>query len=119
MPCSDDEVNTVTTMGPAGLQQLIISWETDSNYQPMFQGKMVPFFRNLFQQVGFTPTQDFKPQLLENGGFDFGPFGTAAVGDDVYFKLVQNLQDSFAMTAWQMVKEGQEPFSDVLSTRSS
>ena len=78
---------------------------------------MVPFFRNLFQQVGFTPTEDFKPQLLENGGFDFGPFGTAAVGDDVYFKLVQNLQDSFAMTAWQMVKEGTEPFSDVLSTQ--
>jgi hypothetical protein len=116
MPCSDDEVNTVTTMGPAGLQQLIIHWETDSNYQPMFQGKMVPFFRNMFQQVGFIATENFKPQLLENGGFDFGPFGTAAVGDDVYFKLVQNLQDSFALTAWQMVKEGQEPFSDVLTT---
>jgi hypothetical protein len=117
MPCSDDEVNTVTSMGPAGLQQLIIGWETSSMYQPMFQGKMVSFFRNLFQQVGFTPTQDFKNQLLENGGFDFGPFGTAAVGDDVYFKLVQNLQDSFALTAWQMVKEGTEPFSDVLSTQ--
>jgi hypothetical protein len=116
MPCSDDEVNTVTTMGPAGLQQLIIGWETDSNYQPLFQGKMIPFFRNLFQQVGFIATENFKPQLLENGGFDFGPFGTAAVGDDVYFKLVQNLQDSFALTAWQMVKEGQQPFSDVLST---
>ena len=79
---------------------------------------MLPFFRNLFQQVGFTPTQDFKPQLLENGGFDFGPLGTGAVGDDVYFRLVQNLQDSFAMTAWQMVKEGTEPFSDVLTTQA-
>ena len=78
---------------------------------------MIPFFRNLFQQVGFTPTDDFKPQLLENGGFDFGPLGTGAVGDDVYFKLVQNLQDSFALTAWQMVKEGTEPFSDVLTTK--
>ena len=117
MPCSDAEVNTVETMGPAGLQQLIITWETGSTYQPLFQGKMIPFFRNLFQQVGFTPTDDFKPQLLENGGFDFGPLGTGAVGDDVYFKLVQNLQDSFAMTAWQMVKEGTEPFSDVLTTK--
>jgi hypothetical protein len=117
MPCTDAEVNTVTTMGPAGLQQLIISWETGATYQPLFQGKMLPFFRNLFQQVGFTPTQDFKPQLLENGGFDFGPLGTGAVGDDVYFRLVQNLQDSFAMTAWQMVKEGTEPFSDVLTTK--
>ena len=117
MPCSDAEVSTVETMGPAGLQQLIISWETGSTYQPLFQGKMIPFFRNLFQQVGFTPTDDFKPQLLENGGFDFGPLGTGAVGDDVYFRLVQNLQDSFAMTAWQMVKEGTEPFSDVLTTK--
>jgi hypothetical protein len=117
MPCTDTEVNTVETMGPAGLQELIITWETSSSYQPLFQGKMIPFFRNLFQQVGFTATQDFKNQLLENGGFDFGPFGTSAVGDDVYFKLVQNLQDSFALTAWQMVKEGTEPFSDVLTTQ--
>ena len=107
MPCSDDEVNTVDDDGPgraAGADHQL--GRPARTYQPMFQGKMVPFFRNLFQQVGFTPTQDFKPQLLENGGFDFGPFGTAAVGDDVYFKLVQNLQDSFALTAWQMVKEG-------------
>ena len=117
MPCSDADVNTVVTMGPAGLQQLIITWMTDPTFQMQFQGKMIPFFRNLFQQVGFTPTDDFKPQLLENGGFDFGPLGTGAVGDDVYFKLVKNLQDSFAMTAWQMVKEGTEPFSDVLSTQ--
>ncbi|HLK88242.1 MAG TPA: hypothetical protein VKZ18_00030, partial [Polyangia bacterium] len=117
MPCSDADVTTVQSMGAAGLQQLIITWMTDPSFQPQFQGKMIPFFRNLFQQVGFTPTQDFKNQLLENGGFDFGPFGTAAVGDDVYFKLVQNLQDSFALTAWQMVKEGTEPFSDVLTTQ--
>jgi hypothetical protein len=117
MPCSDDDVNVVESMGPAGLQQLIITWVTDASFQPQFQGKMVPFFRNVFQQVGFTPTQDFKNQLLENGGFDFGPLGTNAVGDDVYSKLVQNLQDSFALTAWQMVKEGTEPFSDVLTTQ--
>ncbi len=117
MPCSDDEVNTVQSMGPAGLQELIIGWTTGAAYQPKFEGKMVSFFRNMFQQVGFTPTENFKPQLLENGGFDFGPLGTAAVGDDVYFKLVQNLQDSFALTAWEMVKEGTEPFSDVLTTQ--
>src|SRR5580698_854241 len=116
MPCTDDEVATVQSMGPAGLQQLIITWESSATFQPQFQGKMIPFFRNLFQQVGFTPTDDFKPQLLENGGFDFGPLGTGAVGDDVYFRLVQNLQDSFARTAWQMVQEGTEPFSDVLTT---
>jgi hypothetical protein len=116
LPCSDDDVNTVKSMGPAGLQKLIITWMSDSKFQPLFRGKMIPFFRNMFQQVGFTPTENFKPQLLENGGFDFGPLGTGAVGDDVYFKLVQNLQDSFALTAWQMVQEGTEPFSDVLTT---
>ena len=57
LPCSDDEVNTVQAMGPAGLQQLIISWTTGSTYQPMFQDKMISFFRNAFQQTGFTPTK--------------------------------------------------------------
>src|SRR5262249_9530989 len=80
MPCSDTEVSTVQSMGPAGLQELIINWTTSASYQSMFQGKMVPFFRNMFQQVGFIATENFKPQLLENGGFDFGPLGTAAVG---------------------------------------
>jgi len=114
--CTDDDVNTVETMGAAGLQQLISTWMTNTTFQPQFQGKLVPFFRNLFQQTGFTATEDFKPQLLENGGFDFGPFGTSAVGDDVYFKLVQNLRDSFALTAWQMVFEG-DPFTEVLTTQ--
>ncbi|HXJ19645.1 MAG TPA: hypothetical protein VMT03_05375 [Polyangia bacterium] len=116
LPCTSDEVDSVQTMGAAGLQQLIIGWMTSQADQPLFKAKMIPFFRNMFQQVGFTPTQDFKNQLLQNGGFDFGPLGTAAVGDDVYAKLVQNLQDSFALTAWQMVQEGTEPFSDVLTT---
>jgi len=57
----------------------------------------VGFFRNSFQQTGFTPNEDFKPQLLENGGFDFGPLGIYA--DDAFPRLVQNLQDSFALTA--------------------
>ncbi len=114
--CTDEDVNTITSMGAAGLQQLIKTWITDTTtYQSQLKGKLVPFFRNLFQQTGFTATEDFKNQLLQNGGFDFGPFGTGAVGDDVYFKLVQNLQDSFALTAWQMFLEG-EPFSDVLTT---
>jgi hypothetical protein len=114
--CSDSEVATVQAMGPAGVQQLIDSWTTDPNQQQAFAGKLIPLFRNMFQQVGFTATQDFKNQLLQNGGFDFGPFGTGAVGDDVYFRLVQNLQDSFALTAWQMIGEG-DPFSNVLTTQ--
>ena len=74
---------------------------------------MVGFFRNMFQQTGFIPTEDFKLQLLTNGGFDFG--GTQPhVGDDAFPLLVQNLQDSFALTAWQLVKEGR-PFTETLT----
>ena len=40
LPCSDDEVNTVQTMGPAGLQQLIIGWESSSTYQPRLTGSV-------------------------------------------------------------------------------
>ena len=80
-----------------GLRTLITTWTTGSDFQPLFHDKMVFFFRNAFQQTGFTPTEDFKMQLLENGGFDFGPLGTGAVGDDAFARLVQNLQDSFAL----------------------
>jgi hypothetical protein len=116
LPPTDAEVATLVASGAAGLQQLIINWTTTAATQPLFQAKMMFFFRNAFQQIGFTPTVDFQPQLLQNGGFDFGPLGTAAVGDDAFARLVQNLQDSFAMTAWQLVQEGQ-PFTQVLTTQ--
>lgn len=112
----DADVQAVGASGAAGLQKLIISWTTDTSTQPLFGGKMLFFFRNTFQQTGFTPGDDFKPQLLQNGGFDFGPFGTSAVGDDAYFRLVQNLQDMFARTAWQIVQDG-APFSETLTTQ--
>jgi hypothetical protein len=115
MPPTDEDVALVTTTGGAGLQQLVSSWQTTDPYREMFAAKMIGFFRNAFQQTGFTPTEDFKVQLLQNGGFDFGPFGTSAVGDDAFPRLVQNLQDSFARTAWQLVQEGR-PFTDVLTT---
>ncbi len=114
-PPTDDDVALVTQSGAAGLQQLISTWLTTDPYRTSFGDKMVGLFRNVFQQTGFTPTEDFKPQLLTNGGFDFGPIGTRAVGDDAFPRLVQNLQDSFAMTAWQLVREGR-PFTEVLTT---
>jgi hypothetical protein len=113
---TDDEVAKLTQSGAAGLQELISAWVTDPAYQASFRDKMLVFLRNAFQQTGFTPTEDFKPQLLENGGFDFGPFGTSALGDDAFALLVQNLEDSFARTAWQLVSDGQ-PFSEVLTTQ--
>lgn len=111
---TDADVERVTTSGAAGLQELIAGWISDTTTQPFFRDKMLFFFRNAFQQVGFTPTEDFKPQLLENGGFDFGPLGYR--GDDAFARIVQNLQDSFALTAWQLVMEGR-PFTETLTTK--
>jgi hypothetical protein len=116
LPPTDADVAAVTASGAAGLQTLINTWITDAQFSGTFQSKMVFFFRNFFQQTGFSPGDDFKPQLLENGGFDFGPLGTGAVGDDAFARLVMNLQDSFALTAWQTVAENR-PFTDTLNTR--
>jgi hypothetical protein len=115
MSPTDEEVALVTTSGAAGLQQLVAKWQTDPAFIKLFEGKMVGFFRNAFQQTGFTPTEDFKLQLLTNGGFDFGPGGARLAGDDAFPRLVQNLQDSFAKTAWQIVQEGRS-FTEVLTT---
>jgi len=114
MPVTDDDVAKVTMKGAAGLQELISTWMTDMQLQNAVQAKMVGLFRNMFQQTGFVPTEDFKLQLLQNGGFDFGG-STRNIGDDAFPRLVQNLQDSFALTAWQLVKEGR-PFTETLTT---
>src|ERR1700704_3693076 len=97
-------------------QQLIDTRLTDAATLPFFKAKMIFFFRSVFQQIGFTPTVDFQNQLLQNGGFDFGPFGAAAVGDSSYAGLVQNLQDEFALTAWQLIQEGSS-FLETLTTQ--
>jgi hypothetical protein len=108
---SDDDVNVVTNMGATGLRNLVNSWIT----APEFRDRMVNYFRNYFQQQGFVATEDFKIQLLQNGGFDFANSGTNAIGDDAYVRLLQNLEDMFALTAWQLIADGR-PFSDVLTT---
>jgi hypothetical protein len=112
LPPTDADVATVTMNGAAGLQTLISTWMTQPEFQPNFREKMLFFFRNAFQQTGFNPAEDFKPQLLTNAGFDF----QGAPGDDVYPRLVQNLEDSFALTAWQLMTEGR-PFNEVITTR--
>jgi hypothetical protein len=110
---TDAEAALVSGSGAAGLQQLINSWMTQADTQAAFRDKMIFLFRNLFQQTGFVPTEDFKPQLLTNGGFDFGGFG--GPGDDAFTLLVQNLQDSFAQTTWALIAEGR-PFTETLTT---
>src|SRR4030095_15047644 len=64
MAPTDEDVALVTSTGAAGLQQLVATWQTTDPYKDMFAAKMVGFFRNAFQQTGFTPTEDFKIQLL-------------------------------------------------------
>ncbi len=111
MTPTDDEIALATAQGAQGLQTLIDGWTADPTLQPMYRDRMVAFFRNTFQQTGFNPAEDFKPQLLTNGGFDFA----ATPGDDIFQRLVQNIQDSFAMTAWQLIADGR-PFNEVLTT---
>ena len=108
---TDDEIAAVTANGAAGLQTLIDTWTTDTATLAQYREKMLFFFRNSFQQTGFNPAEDFKPQLLTNGGFDFAN----TPGDDIFARLVQNLEDSFALTAWQLIADGR-PFTDVLTT---
>lgn len=118
LPATDAELQAVQTAKDpqAAIGELIDGW-TSADQAPAyaaFHDKLVVFFRNSFQQTGFTPTEDFKLQLLENGGFDFGPLGIYA--DDAFPRLVQNIQDSFALTAWEIVAAN-EPFTEVLTTQ--
>jgi hypothetical protein len=114
---TEEEVKTLVQAQaadrPAVLEQLIDGW-INAKHAEQFRSKMLLLFKNVFQQTGFNPTEDFKPQLLENGGFDFGPVGI--YGDDAFPRLVQNLEESFARTAWEFVATDQ-PFTQVLTTQ--
>ena len=112
---TDEEVSKLEADGQVGLKQLIHGYVNDAATQEAFRDKMLVFFRNAFQQAGFLPAEDFKFQLLQNGGFDFAG-GARSVGDDAYPRLVQSIEDSFALTAWALVQEGR-PFSEVLTTQ--
>jgi hypothetical protein len=115
MPPTDEEVALVTTSGAAGLQQLVAKWQTGDAFIKLFEGKMIGFFRNAFQQTGFTPTEDFKLQLLTNGGFDFGPGGARLAGDDAFRALCRTFRTASRRPPWQIVQEGR-PFTEVLTT---
>ena len=115
---TEAEVQQVVSAPDAeqAIQALIDTWiSPDNELYGFFKDKMLVFFTNTFQQKGYTPTEDFKPQLLENGGFDLGPIGV--YGDDAFPKLNQNIQESFARTAFMIMENGQ-PFTDVLTTRT-
>src|SRR5260221_4563552 len=116
---TEAEVQSVTTATDPkqALMGLIDTWTSPdhADLYDKFREKMIFFFTNAFQQKGFTPTEDFKHQLLENAGFDLGPLGI--YGDDAFPRLVQNLEESFARTAWDIAAAGR-PFTEVLTTPS-
>jgi hypothetical protein len=117
-PTEAEIQSVVTAPDPhAQLKTLIDTWTSPEHpeFYGFFKDKWLTFFTNSFEQIGFAPTEDFKPQLLEYGGFDLNPL--YIYGDDAFPKLTQNLQESFARTAFNIVEKGL-PFTDVLTTRT-
>jgi hypothetical protein len=105
-------VNAPEEERAAVLRTMISNW-INTEHTDRFEAKMIPYFVNLFQQKGFVPTEDFKLQLLENGGFDFNVLGF--FGDTAFPALVRNIEESFARTAWEFVANN-EPFTRTLTT---
>ncbi len=73
---------------------------------PEYEAKMRTFFGIAFQQVQVT-TADFQDQSIGPiGGLNGTPFDQ---------QLLQNLHESFARTAIELIKEGR-PFSETMNT---
>jgi hypothetical protein len=104
---TDEDLKAGAT--PSGLQGLIDAWMAT----PQFQDKMILFFGNAFQQTSLA-VLDFEFQLRKRpGAFDL-PYGI--FGDGAFPLLFQNLKESFARTALELIAEGR-PFTDVLTTQ--
>jgi hypothetical protein len=101
LPATDAEVGAVTDGGMPALQALITGWIASGPTQAGYQQKMIAFFETAFQQNQVTPGGEFFDQ--HNGE----PSGI----------LLQNFQQSFALTAWQIVQAGQ-PFNNTADTTS-
>jgi hypothetical protein len=104
---TDAEVASVKDT--ATLQALIDTWMGT----PEFQGKMMLFLENAFQQSSLA-VLDYEFQLRKRpGAFDL-PY--SIFGDNAFPMLFQNLKESFARTALELVAEGR-PFTDILTTQ--
>ena len=91
LPPTDDEIKAVVA-DPNQLPHLIDGWMA----MPEYDAKMMVFFELAFQQTQITGT-DFD-DMIPNTGLD------RARGFPL---LVQNVKESFARTALELVKEGQ------------
>src|SRR3954453_16914635 len=50
LPSTDAEVAAATSGGAGALKTLINGWMSDAQTRPLFQNRMIGFFRNFFQQ---------------------------------------------------------------------
>jgi hypothetical protein len=99
LPATDAEVQAVVA-DPNALRGLIDQWMA----LPQFQGRMLDFFRNAFQQ-----NQVVLGALMTNLGLNF------QVAPAIQKQLERNIMDSFPMTVWEMVKSGQ-PLNQAVTT---
>jgi hypothetical protein len=99
LPPTDDEVAQVVA-DPTALRGLIDQWMTT----PEYQQKMMVFFELAFQQTQISQA-DFTDMIPPSG---------LGVGPQMNL-LVQNLRESFARTALQLVSAGR-PITDAFTT---
>ena len=99
LAATDAEVQAVVA-DPNALRGLIDQWMA----LPEFQGRMLDFFRNAFQQ-----NQVVLGSLMANLGLNF------QVNPAIQKQLERNIMDSFPMTVWEMVKAGQ-PLNTAVTT---
>jgi hypothetical protein len=94
---TDAEVQAVTA-NPAALDRLVGQWMT----LPQYNEKMLRFFVSAFQQDQFT-----SAQLVFQLGF-YPAFNNPP-------QIIQEIQESFARTAMELVAEGR-PFTETMTT---
>ena len=83
---------------PTAISSLITTW----TQTPQYQAKMLEFFASAFQQTQVT-VNDFTNQNGELRGYGAN-------------YLLQNMRESFARTAWEIIQEGR-PFTETMTTR--
>ncbi len=101
LPATDAEVQQVVA-DPSSFAGLVDGWMQT----PEYQSKMLEFFALGFQQTQIGSI-DFQNQL---------PIGPGGIGQSPLIALlIQNAQESFARTAFEIVRQGR-PFTDLFTT---
>jgi hypothetical protein len=99
---TDAELQMVTA-DPKALATLIEQWQTT----PQYEDKLLDYFKQAFQQ-----TQINRENITDVLG------GEAIDGDTpVINKLIKSMQESFARTALEIVKQG-KPFHETITTQT-